>query len=373
MGGCILRSNKRGRRGTLPTYPSEGQQAPRELEQTYPLEGQHAPGSQPRYPLEGRQAESGIPLQPTCPLEGRRADLESRRQQKHRKRLARQSNRNKKWENAARWRGKEKTTCVITWNIQRARTSFPRRNRFAEILRAIAKTKAEVVLFSELREDVRGIKWIKAKELFGVLIQGNKSAVFLRDEWALDWRDQGSKKLFGHRNMGVTVNNCMFIATYQPIWGGDRVEYETYREELNGMILKCGRRNLVVGGDLNASIGNTSHREQSSAAGPFGQGKMNDAGEDLVNWCLTQDLAWANSFFRQNKRGTWKCPGRKSWHEIDGFLVKQHQRSRIVKDIRTMHGIERLTDHLPKKAELWLGERKTASRTKPTKATIWDA
>ena len=38
-----------------------------------------------------------------------------------------------------------------------------------------------------------------------------------------------------------------------------------------------------------------------------------------------------------------------------------------------MHGIERLTDHLPKKAELWLGERKTASRPKPTKATNWDA
>ena len=68
--------------------------------------------------------------------------------------------------------------------------SFPKRNRFSEILRVIGMSNADVVLFTELREEQEGVKWIKAKEIFGILIHGKKSGVFLRDALATKWSDE---------------------------------------------------------------------------------------------------------------------------------------------------------------------------------------
>ena len=50
------------------------------------------------------------------------------------------------------------------------------------MLKVVASSRTEVVLFLELLEDEPGIKWIMSKELYGVLIHGKKSGVFLRDE-----------------------------------------------------------------------------------------------------------------------------------------------------------------------------------------------
>ena len=47
-------------------------------------------------------------------------------------------------------------------------------------------------------------------------------------------------------------------------------------------------------------------------------------------------------------RGTWKIFANKSLHEIDGFLVEQQQRSRLVRQVRTVAMKEKLSDHYPK-------------------------
>ena len=49
---------------------------------------------------------------------------------------------------------------------------------------------------------------------------------------------------------------------------------------------------LVVGGDFNTSVGDLLGRERNKAAGPYGLGRTND----LMNWCLRNNLQWANSF-----------------------------------------------------------------------------
>ena len=128
---------------------------------------------------------------------------------------------NEKWEVTARTVGKFDTREVWTWNVQRASVSFPRRNRFSEILRIVSRSKAEIVFLTELREEKEGIKWIKAGDLFGVLVHGMKSGVLLRDAWAMDWKDQGEKRTCGQRNTSVVVNKTHLISTYQPVWGGD--------------------------------------------------------------------------------------------------------------------------------------------------------
>ncbi|XP_063727214.1 uncharacterized protein LOC134854786 [Symsagittifera roscoffensis] len=120
-----------------------------------------------------------------------------------------------------------------------------------------------------------------------------------------------------------------------------------YREELEWMIHTPEK--LVVGGDLNSSVGDLSGRERNEAAGPCGFGHTNDAGNDLMNWCLRNNLQWANSFFRHRYRGTWKHTVTGARHEIDGFLVeKKVDRQRWVKDIKSSQVRTDASDHLPK-------------------------
>ena len=140
--------------------------------------------------------------------------------------------------------------------MQRARISFPRMNRLAEILRAISKSSAEVVLLTELSEPDSRITWLKAKDVYGVLIHSGCSAVFLREEWEVDWKDQGGKKWYGGRSTAIDVNGIRWVPTYQPLWQSNRNEFESYREILSNLVTRCDRKTkLVIGGDFNASVG----------------------------------------------------------------------------------------------------------------------
>ena len=107
-----------------------------------------------------------------------------------------------------------------------------------------------------------------------MLIHSERSAVFLRDEWAVDWKDQGGKKWYGGRSTAVEVNGIRWVATYQPLWQSDRSEFESYREILSNLVTRCDRKTkLVIGGDFNASVGTLEMRECDTATGPFGHGK----------------------------------------------------------------------------------------------------
>ena len=277
---------------------------------------------------------------------------ETRKEQRRKGREERQTRRNQKWVDRATMKGKRKATIIWTWNIQRARVTFPRKNRFAEILKEATKREVEVILFTELHEETEGLQRIKSGDLYGVLVHGKKSGIFLRDVWATNWKDQGYRRKHGERSTSVDVDGVKFVAAYQPLWNADPVEFASYREELNEQILGCDRHiKLIIGGDWNFSIGDTNRRTQDKMAGAYGLGNTNAAGNDLIIWCHEHELAWTNSFFRHKKRGSWKCPARKSWHEIDGFMTRQNQRSRLVKNVRTETTSRTLSDHKPKMME----------------------
>ena len=90
--------------------------------------------------------------------------------------------RDEKWTNTAKTLGKHRFTEAWTWNVRKARSSFPRRERFCEMLRVVAKTKAEIVLLSEMQEDTPSIKWIKSREINGVLVQAAVSSYGIRGQ-----------------------------------------------------------------------------------------------------------------------------------------------------------------------------------------------
>ena len=242
------------------------------------------------------------------------------------------------------------------------------------MLREIAKSEVELVLFSEMNEETPGIKWFKSKEFYGVLVHGKCSGVLLRDLWAVNWRDQGCQRECGKRSTSVCVDGTKLIALYQPLWNSDPEVFKEYREELSSQLqTRKARDILVIGGDFNATVGDIQVREADEAAGMFGLGKTNRAGRDLIDWCHEHQLCWVNSFFRHNNRGTWKNPAYHTWHELDGFVMKQSQKSRVARGIRTINTRCKLPDHEPKSMSCNLQWRsKSFGQRKPQAVINWD-
>ena len=117
------------------------------------------------------------------------------------------------------------------------------------MVRWCAKNGADIVLFSELMEQEQGMKWIKSKEVYGVLVHGKRSGVLLLGAWATRWREEGNIRKCGNRCTMVEVGEMRMIAVYQPLWNEDKLEFGAYREETNEAILGCGRnKKLIVGG-----------------------------------------------------------------------------------------------------------------------------
>ena len=282
---------------------------------TCPIEGHRTDGGKAGRKRNPRVEPTTKVTAPTCPIEGQ-SEQSKRKEQKAARRRKRQQMRHEKWVAKANWKEPSEVTTVWTWNIQRARVSFPKRNRFSEILRVIGRSNADVVLFTELREEQEGVKWIKAKEIFGILIHGKKSGVFLRDALATKWSDESGWKWCGDRCTAVEVNGCNYVSIYQPLWNCPDLDFQTYREEVSTVLLKCKGTNTIIGGDFNACIGDTSGREQNRVAGSFGFGRTNDTGKDLINWCHEHSLSWANSFFRHRNRGTWCSPGKSDYTKL---------------------------------------------------------
>jgi len=79
-------------------------------------------------------------------------------------------------------------------------------------------------------------------------------------------------------------------------------------------------------GDWNSVVGDESHR---NIVGSHGLGRKNRRGQMLINFCETNGLIVANTWFRKPKRRmyTWKAQGNPSQHQLDYMLVKHRFRN----------------------------------------------
>ena len=62
---------------------------------------------------------------------------------------------------------------------------------------------------------------------------------------------------------------------------------------------------LVIGGDLNASVGMNAERPEVCVK--FGLERTNNTGRESIEWCEQHELQYVNSHMRYKRRGTW-------WH-----------------------------------------------------------
>ena len=109
-----------------------------------------------------------------------------------------------------------------------------------------------------------------------------------------------------------------------------------YRHAIGEQIaLKQHDEWLIIRGDHNASIGKLEQKSSSTKArGKYRCGASNKAGRDLIAWCEMNGMTWANSFMSHPDRGILFNQRYGRWYELDGFLIQQEQRHRIVKNMR---------------------------------------
>ena len=98
-------------------------------------------------------------------------------------------------------------------------------------------------------------------------------------------------------------------------------------------------------GDFNANVGEGKYE---NVVGPFGLGKRNDRGEDLINFCQELNLAIVNTWYEQKKsaRHTWKGPDGEVKNQIDYILTNKRYRNSIT-NAKTRPGADCGSDHNP--------------------------
>ena len=135
---------------------------------------------------------------------------------------------------------------------------------------------------------------------------------------------------------------------------------QAFFTDLQSVVSALPSRDAVVFlGDFNAHVGscdNCGHPGSvgaddggsawGSVLGRFGLGSCNQAGEELLLFCATNQLSVMNTFFRKrpSTHGTWTHPATQRCHLIEFILMRSSQR-RFRRDVRVGRGASCWTDH----------------------------
>lgn len=85
----------------------------------------------------------------------------------------------------------------------------------------------------------------------------------------------------------------------------------------------------MIGRDFYASVGRGT--ERSGVCGKHRLSRSNEAGKDIIKGCEEHGLALPNGNMKHARRGTWRKPERGKWYELDGFVVREKERHRMVR------------------------------------------
>ena len=127
----------------------------------------------------------------------------------------------------------------------------------------------------------------------------------------------------------------------------DDTAIDEFYEKLQAKINKLPKRsNFMILGDLNAKVGNDSHKNWLLAAGKFGLRNRNNRGERLLQFCSMNNLAIVNTFYKHKEARlvTWISPDGKTKNQIDFVIVKKENLS-FVKNCCVYNSADVGSDH----------------------------
>jgi len=237
---------------------------------------------------------------------------------------------------------------VTTWNVRRANIY---NSRFGEIVKECIEKGWDIVCVSELNARADGIKRYTHEGKRRYLVHSRKCGILMTEIVFNVWEMQGKHWQPNDRLTTVEFSNIIVVSVYHPVRGSNGYEYElaNIRTELDRQVnTMASKKRILIGGDFNAQIGQTSRQLLMNAShGSFGFRSTNIQGEELQEWIIGNELCWVNSFFFQKKRGTWWNPSLKRWYEIDGFITKARDRHDMIRSFKVRELKPLLSDHKP--------------------------
>ena len=156
--------------------------------------------------------------------------------------------------------------------------------------------------------------------------------------------------------------NIVIIAAYAPHSQlcKDKPEIkDKFYEELHQLTQTVSKRDiLVIAGDMNAKTG-SGHKEHPKIIGKFGKGKMNENGNELIEFCIENDMILTNTLFqhKMSHRTTWEMPEKPNSKDKNGeprrnpyrnqidYIIVKRRHVNAVTDSRSYQNIATQTDH----------------------------
>jgi hypothetical protein len=138
--------------------------------------------------------------------------------------------------------------------------------------------------------------------------------------------------------------NMTIVQVYAPTANDTEEEHDKFYSVLQETMDGIHKGDaLIAMGDLNAKVGDEGG---SSVVGGYGLGTRNEAGLRLIEFCESNGLRIANTWFKQPKRRiyTWTSPGGNYRNQIDFIMVKNRWAS-AVKSANTLPGADCGSDH----------------------------
>ena len=143
--------------------------------------------------------------------------------------------------------------------------------------------------------------------------------------------------------------NISIIHIYAPQQGRPNNEKEAFYDELQSMVdVSKYRKSLIIIGDWNGHVG-TDRLGVENIIGSFKVGERNAEGRRILDFCLTQNLAIMNTFFkhRDSHKWTWyRCdPGRQRYtgHSMVDLVAANNKK--MFRDVKAIPSVSVDSDH----------------------------
>ena len=98
-----------------------------------------------------------------------------------------------------------------------------------------------------------------------------------------------------------------------------------FTEELNQLTQTVSKRDiLIIAGDMNAKTG-SGHKKHPKIIGKFEKGKLNENGNELIDFCIKNDMVLTNTLFqhKMSHRTTWEMPEKPNSKDKNGQIRRK--------------------------------------------------
>ena len=243
--------------------------------------------------------------------------------------------------------GPRTTIRLGAWNV---RTMFET-SKTAQVINEMQNYNLDLLCVSECRWTGSGRKVTRDGSIIlfsgkdnvhsnGVALIANRHAARSLMEWE-PISDRLIRARFASNYCNLTILQC-----YAPTNQAEEDIKDDFYEQLQREVSKIPQHDmLLITGDLNAKVGNDNSGREDTM-GRHGCGTINDNGERLVEFCLSNRCIIGGTIFphRDIHKLSWRSPDGNTVNQIDHVIVnKKWQRSLL--DVKVHRGADVGSDH----------------------------